>query len=216
MANSVEDQIRQLYRMIDEARSTFSNTARIDREKALDILDEIKQKYPTEVEQARKVMAQRSELLNQAQAEAERMRSEAQADAEKLRSDAQAEAEQMLRNAEAEAARKLEANEIKRRLEDVLQQRTEQYRKEAAEQRRKDEEAARERVAATERQCAELRKTVDTYCSEALRRTEETISGALGEVRKAREGFTRITNAGNNARKAASGPYDAQADAEEA
>lgn len=201
--------------MIEDARGTFGgSTCKIDRDKALDILDEMKQKFPVELEQARMVMAQRTEYLNQAQTDAERLRSETQEETERLLREAHEEADRLIRNAREEAAHMVESSEIKRRLDAMLQQRMEQYRKEMEEQKRKDEEAARDRLARTERQCSELRKAVDSYCSDALRRVEDTLAGALGDVRKAHSGFVKLSGTGDSAQQVQNGPYDAAADTE--
>ena len=63
MANGVTDLLDSLYRMIDDARGGLGGTCRINRDDALDLLDEIRNKFPAELSEAKKLLTQRNEYL---------------------------------------------------------------------------------------------------------------------------------------------------------
>lgn len=77
MANGVTELLDMLYRMIDDAKGGLGGTCRINRDDALDILDEIRNKFPAELSEAKKLMATRSEYLDGAKTDAERIRQQA-------------------------------------------------------------------------------------------------------------------------------------------
>ena len=52
MANGVTDLLDSLYRMIDDARGGLGGTCRINRDDALDLLDEIRNKFPAELSES--------------------------------------------------------------------------------------------------------------------------------------------------------------------
>ena len=55
MANGVSELLDVLYRMIDDAKGGLGGTCRINRDDALDILDEIRNKFPAELSEAKKL-----------------------------------------------------------------------------------------------------------------------------------------------------------------
>ena len=73
MNNNIEELITALYDMIQDAKSVplSSDKCMIEREKALDILDELSAQMPDEVKQARTIVQSREELVSQARREAE-------------------------------------------------------------------------------------------------------------------------------------------------
>ena len=77
MANGVSELLDSLYRMIDDAKGGLGGTCRINRDDALDLLDEIRNKFPAELSEARKLMSQRSDYLDGAKTDAERIRQQA-------------------------------------------------------------------------------------------------------------------------------------------
>ena len=105
--HGIEDIINTLFEMIQEARGVplSSDKCMIEREKALDLLDEILNQLPGELKQARTIVESRSEVINNAKREAENILKQAQAQAREMVSEsvitqqAQAAAEEMLRQA---------------------------------------------------------------------------------------------------------------------
>ena len=99
MANGVIELLDMLYRMIDDAKGGLGGTCRINRDDALDILDEIRNKFPAELSEAKKLMSQRNEYLDGAKTDAERIRQQAIDKAKQM-----VDEHEIVRQARAEAA----------------------------------------------------------------------------------------------------------------
>ncbi|WP_347057601.1 hypothetical protein ABC795_12980 [Blastococcus sp. HT6-30] len=118
--------VDELTTVIENARSVpMSNSCMVPRDHVLDLLDDLRESLPEDVQAAGAIVEQRTEILQQAQAEAERLTGRTRADSEQLLGQArrqrdeiigtarrqrdellaaaQADAEQILLEAEAEA-----------------------------------------------------------------------------------------------------------------
>lgn len=86
MINNTEDKITALYDLIQEAKSVplSSDKCMIERDKALDMLDEISASLPDQFKQAATIVQSRDELISQARREAENILRNARAQAEEL------------------------------------------------------------------------------------------------------------------------------------
>ena len=86
--NGIEDLISVLYEMIQDARAVplSSEKCIVEREKVLDLLDEISNSLPGELKQAKTIVDSRSEVITNARREAENIRKQAQQQAQKLAS----------------------------------------------------------------------------------------------------------------------------------
>ena len=86
MATSVGELVDMLFTMIDDAKNApFSGEkCVIERDKALDLLDEIKGQLPVELAEARKIVNARSDYLAGAKREADDIRSRAESEAKRL------------------------------------------------------------------------------------------------------------------------------------
>lgn len=76
MGNSVQELLEMLYSMISEAWGLPLGAEKcvIERDKVLDLLDEIKAQFPTELAEAKRLVAARSEFIANAKREAESIR----------------------------------------------------------------------------------------------------------------------------------------------
>ena len=76
MVAVLEELVNSLYDMVQEARTVplSSEKCMIDREKALDILDEIRTNMPKELEMARAIVDKRSEVIAAGKKEADDLR----------------------------------------------------------------------------------------------------------------------------------------------
>ena len=83
MATAVDELLDMLFDMIDEAKGTRLNSEKcvIDRDKALDLIEDIKAQFPVELAEARKVLNSRNEYVAAAKREAEEIRKRAEAEA---------------------------------------------------------------------------------------------------------------------------------------
>ena len=82
----IEDIITTLYDMIQDAKSLplGADKCILERDTALDLLDEIIAQLPSELKQSRTIVESRNELIGQARREAENVIRQAQAQAEEM------------------------------------------------------------------------------------------------------------------------------------
>ena len=82
----IEEIISTLYEMIQDARSLPLSAERciVERDKVLDLLDEISNQLPGELKQARTIVESRGEVINNAKREAENILKQAQAQARQM------------------------------------------------------------------------------------------------------------------------------------
>ena len=83
---NIEDIIGSLYDLIQDARSMplAADKCIVERDRVLDMLDEIIADLPTELKQSRTIVESRNELINQARREAEGIIRQAQEEAKNL------------------------------------------------------------------------------------------------------------------------------------
>ena len=83
---NIEDIISALYDMVQDARALplGADKCILERDKVLDMLDEVIAQLPVELKQARTIVESRNELIGQARREAENLIRQAQEQAEKL------------------------------------------------------------------------------------------------------------------------------------
>ena len=86
MENNVQELIEMLSNMINEAWGLPLGSERcvIDREKAMELIDEIRGKLPTEIEEARRLVAARDEFIANAKRKADSMQKVAEDRARQL------------------------------------------------------------------------------------------------------------------------------------
>ena len=86
MNNNLEELITALYDMIQDAKSVplSSDKCILERDKALDMLDDLSAQLPSELKQARTIVASRDELIAQARGEAKNVVAAAHEEAAKL------------------------------------------------------------------------------------------------------------------------------------
>ena len=86
MNNNLEELINALYDMIQDAKSVplSSDKCIIERDKALDMLDDLSAQLPSELKQARTIVASRDELIVQARGESKNIIAAANEEAKRL------------------------------------------------------------------------------------------------------------------------------------
>ena len=106
--HGIEELIATLYEMVQDAKSVpfSSDRCALDRNRVLDLLDEISNQLPNELKQARTIVDSRGELITNAKREAENILKAAQSQAHQLVSqesvylDAKTQANEMVRAAQ--------------------------------------------------------------------------------------------------------------------
>lgn len=80
MGNSVQELLEMLYTMVSEAWGLPLGAEKcvIERDKVLDIIDEIKAQFPQELAEAKRLVAARDEFISSAKREADSMRKSAE------------------------------------------------------------------------------------------------------------------------------------------
>lgn len=92
--------IDRIEEIVDNGRTVpFSNGKIVDPEKVFEIIDEIRAQFPDELKQARWIVKERQEMLEEAEKEANRILEEARDRAQSLASD-----QEVVRLAESQAA----------------------------------------------------------------------------------------------------------------
>ena len=86
MNNNLEELIGSLYDLIQDAKSVplSADKCILERDRALDMLDDLSTQLPVELKQARAIVASREELISQARREAETIIRQAQEEAKEL------------------------------------------------------------------------------------------------------------------------------------
>ena len=86
MANGIEEVISTLYDMIQDAWSLPLGAEKcvVERDKVLDLLDEISNQLPGELKQAKTIVESRNEVITNAKKEAENMMKQAEQRARQL------------------------------------------------------------------------------------------------------------------------------------
>ncbi len=86
MASGVEELLDILYEMIDEAKGVplSAEKCMIERDRALDLLDDIRAQFPMELKEAKKLLENRTEYINAAKREAEVMKKQAEDEARQI------------------------------------------------------------------------------------------------------------------------------------
>ena len=145
--NNILDLLDMLYTMVSEAWGVplGNDKCIIERDKFLNIVDEIKAQLPVEVAEAKRLVTARDEFIGSAKREAE-----------SIRRSAEERAKELINEQEIVKAAALRSNEL---------------------------------IAQAETRTRELYKVANEYVDDALRRTEDAISAALGEVRNSRNQF---------------------------
>lgn len=108
MASGIEEILTTLYEMVQDAWSLplGADKCVLERDKVLDLLDEISNQLPGELKQAKTIVESRSELITSAKREAEGILKQAQAQARQLVSqeavyaEAKSQANEMVRAAQ--------------------------------------------------------------------------------------------------------------------
>lgn len=173
----IEDIISSMFKLVQDARSVplSADKCIVERDRMLDLLDEMRNKLPGDLKQAKTIVESRSEVINNAKREAESILKQAQLQArqmiveEDIYKQAQEEGEAVLNAAREEG-------------ESIL--------KTAQEEANATVQAAQDRI-------RELKSVTNKYVDDALRQTEQAISEALEEVKGSRAKFNALVGTQN-------------------
>ena len=86
MASGVEELLDMLFEMVDEAKNMplSSDKCVLERDRALDLIDDIRAQFPVELGEAKKLVASRNDYIAAAKREAEVIRKQAEAEAQRM------------------------------------------------------------------------------------------------------------------------------------
>ena len=110
MANGIEETITTLYEMVQDAWSLPLGAEKcvVERDKVLDLLDEISNQLPGELKQAKTIVESRNEVITNAKREAENILKQAEQRAKQMIS-----REEVVKQAEQQAAEMMKAAQQK-------------------------------------------------------------------------------------------------------
>ena len=164
MDKQVLEMIEMLYTMVSEAWGVPLGQEKciVERDKVLNLLDEIKAQLPVELAEAKRLMTSRDDFIGNAKREAE-----------SIRRAAEERARELVDEQEVVRAAKVRSAEI---------------------------------LSTAEKRTKELYRVANEYVDDALRRTEEAISSALGEVHNSRGRFRSASGLGTSRPAAPAGP----------
>lgn len=86
MASGVEELLDMLFEMVDEAKNVplSGDKCMLERDRALDLIDDIRAQFPMELGEAKKLLATRNDYLAAAKREADLIRKQAEAEAQRM------------------------------------------------------------------------------------------------------------------------------------
>lgn len=154
MATGVEELLDMLYEMIDEAKGVplSGDKCVLERDKALDILDDVRAQFPVEFAEARKLLSNRNDYLAAAKREAELIRKQAEEQAKQLVGE-----NQLVTRAKQQSGELMRQSEQK-----------------ASDVTRQAEEQARELRRAAENYCDDLLRRAEEAVAEAGREISQS------------------------------------------
>jgi cell division septum initiation protein DivIVA len=105
-----DELLSELVELVETARTLpMSSSCVVPRERVLDLLDELRETMPPEIDQARRLIANRDAVLHEARQAADQARGRATGEADAILADANHRAEQLTRDAEVRAHEIVEA-----------------------------------------------------------------------------------------------------------
>ena len=124
MSNNTEDIIGTLYDMVQDARSMplAADKCILERDRVLDLLDEIISQLPAEIKQSRTIVESRNELISQARREAEAILRQAQEQANELVSKEEIYKEAKKRSAELVAQTQGQISQLRKACNDYMEE----------------------------------------------------------------------------------------------
>ena len=86
MATGVEELLDMLFEMVDEAKNVplSGDKCMLERDRALDLIDDIRAQFPMELSEAKKLVETRNDFIAAAKREAEIIRKQAEAEAQRI------------------------------------------------------------------------------------------------------------------------------------
>ena len=86
MASGVEELLDMLFELVDEAKNVAfsSDKCVIERDRALDLIDDIRAQFPMELAEAKKLLAARAEYIASAKRESDLIRQQAEEQAKQM------------------------------------------------------------------------------------------------------------------------------------
>jgi len=116
MATGVNELLDMLFEMIDEAKNVplSSDKCMLERDKALDLIDEIRGAFPVELSEAKKLLAARNEYIASAKRESELILKQAEEKARQLVAEDQLLSQARQRSAEMVRQAEERSRELKR------------------------------------------------------------------------------------------------------
>lgn len=172
---SIDTLLNDMDTVIEEGRSVpFSSKLAVDVEELKRIIEDIRLNMPVEITQAKKIAAERRDILNAADAEAEdiiikaRQRADLMVEEHQITKEAKEAALAIMQQAKDESNMLLEASKAK----------------------------ANEIMAKAERWSGDMRKNASAYVEGVIKDTDDTLTRSVNDIRTLRQSLHDALNAG--------------------
>jgi vacuolar-type H+-ATPase subunit E/Vma4 len=177
------DHIHKLEDMLSSGRVPGTARTLVNLEKVTEVIAELKNELPTQVNDAQAIVRQKEAILKQAELEARRIRAYADEEATTIRQLAEEQSQSQLATAREDAQTLVEDAEVVK----AAYKRAEEIEHEAQEKASKIISEAQGKLnqilAGAEKDASERRRGADNYAREVLFMLEEKIADTLGQVR---------------------------------
>lgn len=179
---SISEKLNSLNEYLSSSKKMLGRSV-IDADKIKDMIKDIQENLPRELEQSEVIISQKESILNDASDEAEKLAAETSQHCENLISDAQSKADKMISENEIVTTAELRANEIVTTAEKSKEDTMEVV------EHNKNEIMTRASAMQEESEnySSQRRKDADQYAKEVLFSLEERLSLSLAQIRKGLE-----------------------------
>lgn len=183
--NTIESILNDIDELLEDSWSLPLSGGRcvVDAEKVRDLIDSIRLNMPTEIKQARAVVADRNQILNLAKGEAEALIRKAEDRAKAL-----LEQESIVRQANAKAMALL--NDASTRAAEMM----EEARRQAEETVNEANSRATETLTQASTRSREMKQASYEYAEKMLRASQEVLAKSLGSVSGTREALAQAAS----------------------
>ncbi len=177
------DHIAKLEEMLSGGRVPGTARTLVNLEKVSEVLEELKNELPSQVNDAQTVLRQKDAILKQAELEARRIRAYADEEATTIRSLAEEQSQSQIETARNEAQSMLSDTEVVKASEDKAKEIEAEAQERAAKIVAEAQTKLNQVLAGAEDDAAQRRRGADNYAREVLFMLEEKIADTLGQVR---------------------------------
>jgi hypothetical protein len=180
---TIMTQLEDLEAMIAKGRVPGTARTLVNLERAIEVITEMKDEMPTQINEAEGIVRQKEAIIKQAELEARRIRAYADEEATTIRQLAEEQSSTLLAASQAEAHRMIENTEITRVALENAAETAAEAEKRAGNMIDNAENRVNGILNEANTQADQRRRGADNYAREVLFALEERVADTLGQVR---------------------------------